>query len=303
MRRGIQRLGLLARVSDGFWRSPSYLRVALMAAPVLWMTLIFLAPLLLLVLSSVQSDSQIPVSAEAFHAALSGAGGQAASRALVMGIAVTLLSILIAFPVSYYAARYARGWLKTTLQIGVMMPLWSSLIAKIYAWRLMLEDGGAISNVLESLGLSGLVGAFLKVPGVGGEDILHSQLAVLAVFTYAWLPIMIVTIWAALERFPASMIEASSDMGASALQTFRHVILPTAMPGILAGSIFTFSLTFGDFLVPRVLQSAELYLGQAVLQEALGGQLGIAAALAVVPLILTLLHIWLSNRSGGLRAF
>ena len=175
--------------------------------------------------------------------------------------AVTLASIVVAFPIAYFAARYARGRWKALFYLGVMLPLWSSYLVKIYAWKMILAKEGIVSWAVggrrASAGCSTRCSA---LPVIGGASLSVSYLGTFLVFVYVWLPFMILPMQAALERVPASLIEASGDLGAGAGQTFRHVILPLALPGIVAGSIFTFSLTLGDYIIPQIIgNSAQLH--------------------------------------------
>src|SRR3546814_9926953 len=163
-----------------------------------------------------------------------------------MAACVTLASAAIAFPIAYFAARYAQGRWKGLFYLAVMLPLWSSYLVRVYSWKLILAKEGILTWLLQQLHLTWLLDAVLALPVIGGPSLSISYLGTFLVFLYIWLPFMILPIQAALERVPASLIEASGDLGATPRQAFATVILPLALPGVVAGSIFTFSLTLGD---------------------------------------------------------
>ena len=185
-------------------------------------------------------------------------------RTVMMAALVTLACAVIAFPIAYYAARYARGWTKALFYLAVMMPLWSSYLVKIYAWKLILAKEGILTWLAKGLHLSWLIDGLLAVPILGGPSLSFSYIGTFLVFVYIWIPYMILPIQAALERVPVNYIEASADLGAEPRQTFWTVIFPLALPGIIAGSIFTFSLTLGDYIVPTIVGNSRLMIGQAV---------------------------------------
>lgn len=226
-----------------------------------------------------------------------------ALRSTVMAITVTVACTVIGFPIAYYMARYARGAQKALLYVAVMLPLWSSYLVRLYAWKLLLAKEGAISWVLQSLHLQWLLDALLAIPVVGGSSLSFSPLGTFIVFVYMWLPFMILPIMAAIERIPGSYLEASADLGASPAQTFRQVIFPLAMPGIAAGSIFTFSLTLGDYIIPQVIGNSTLYIGQVVYrQQGVAGNLPFAAAFSLVPIVIIGVYLWLAKRKGAFDA-
>ncbi|MDP2370536.1 ABC transporter permease [Rhodoferax sp.] len=226
-----------------------------------------------------------------------------ALRSTVMAILVTLACAVIGFPIAYYMARHARGAQKALLYVAVMLPLWSSYVVRLYAWKLLLAKEGAISWVLQSLHLQWLLDALLSVPVVGGSSLSFSPLGTFIVFVYMWLPFMILPIQAAIERVPGSYLEASSDLGATPAQTFRKVILPLAMPGVAAGSIFSFSLTLGDYIIPQVIGNSTLYIGQVVYrQQGVAGNLPFAAAFSLVPILIIAVYLWLAKRKGAFDA-
>jgi putative spermidine/putrescine transport system permease protein len=226
-----------------------------------------------------------------------------AARTIVMAVAVTLACTLIAFPIALYMAQHARGSTKALLYVAVMLPLWSSYLVRLYAWKLLLAKEGAISWLAHALHLEGVLQALLDVPVVGGPSLSFSPLGTFVVFVYMWLPFMILPIQAAIERIPRSLLEASSDLGASPRQTLRRVVLPLAMPGIAAGSIFTFSLTLGDYIIPQVIGNSTLYIGQVVYrQQGVAGNLPFAAAFATVPILVIVVYLWFAKRKGAFDA-
>lgn len=226
-----------------------------------------------------------------------------ALRSTVMAVLVTIACAVIGFPIAYYMARHARGGQKALLYVAVMLPLWSSYVVRLYAWKLLLAKEGAISWILQSLHLQWLLDGILSVPVVGGNSLSFSPLGTFIVFVYMWLPFMILPIQAAIERIPGSYLEASSDLGASPAQTFRQVILPLAMPGVAAGSIFSFSLTLGDYIIPQVIGNSTLYIGQVVYrQQGVAGNLPFAAAFSLVPILIIAVYLWLAKRKGAFDA-
>ncbi|MFT3956634.1 MAG: ABC transporter permease [Piscinibacter sp.] len=226
-----------------------------------------------------------------------------ALRSIVMAIVVTLASAAIAFPIAFYMARHARGRGKALMYVAVMLPLWSSYLVRLYAWKLLLAKEGAISWAAQALHLQGLLELLLAVPVVGGPSLSFSPLGTFVVFVYMWLPFMILPIQAAIERIPPSLLEASGDLGASPRQTFRQVILPLAMPGVAAGSIFTFSLTLGDYIIPQVIGNSTLYIGQVVYrQQGVAGNLPFAAAFSLVPIVVIMAYLWFAKRRGAFDA-
>jgi putative spermidine/putrescine transport system permease protein len=226
-----------------------------------------------------------------------------ALRTITMAIAVTLACAAIAFPIALYMARHARGRTKALMYVAVMLPLWSSYLVRLYAWKLLLAKEGAISWAAQALHLQGLLDLLLSVPVLGGPSLSFSPLGTFIVFVYMWLPFMILPIQAAIERIPPSLLEASGDLGASPRQTFRQVILPLAMPGVAAGSIFTFSLTLGDYIIPQVIGNSTLYIGQVVYrQQGVAGNLPFAAAFSLVPIGVIVVYLWFAKRRGAFDA-
>jgi putative spermidine/putrescine transport system permease protein len=200
-------------------------------------------------------------------------------------------------------ARHAGPRLKAVLYLGVMLPLWSSYLVRVYAWKLILAKEGVITWVCERLGLMPALDWLLGLPVIGGPSLSTSYVGTFLVFLYVWLPYMVLPIQAALERVPGSMVEASGDLGARPGQTFRHVLLPLALPGVVAGSIFTFSLTLGDYIIPNIVGNSRPFIGQIVLaQQGTAGNIPMAAAFSVVPIVIMALYLWGARRLGGFNA-
>jgi len=224
-------------------------------------------------------------------------------RTLGMALAVTLGTTLIGFPMAYYMAHYATPTEKGFFFVGVMLPMWASYIVKAYAWTVLLAKGGVMYWTLEGLGLIGVLEAVLRLPGIGGDTLATSNIGRFLVFTYIWLPFMILPIQAAIERVPANLLLASADLGARPFQTFRTVLWPLAFPGVVAGSIFTFSLTLGDYIIPQLVGPPGLYIGSMVytLQGTIGN-MPMAAAFTCVPIILITVYLALARRLGAFNA-
>jgi len=237
-----------------------------------------------------------------FVALLEAANLDAARRSVGMAVAVTLACTVLAFPVALRMAR-SGGATKAMLYIAVMLPLWSSYLVRLYAWKLLLAREGAVNWVAERLHLTWLVEALLATPLIGGPSLSFSTLGTFIVFVYMWLPFMILPLVAAIERIPASTTEASADLGAGPATTFRRVVLPLAMPGVAAGSIFTFSLTLGDYIIPQVIGDSTLYIGQVIYrQQGVAGNLPFAAAFSLVPIVAIGLYLWFAKRQGAFDA-
>jgi putative spermidine/putrescine transport system permease protein len=220
-----------------------------------------------------------------------------------MAIAVTLGAAAIAFPLAYYMVRFASPRAKVLLYLAVLLPLWSSYLVRVYSWKLILAKEGIVSWFFNLLGLGWVIEAILSLPVIGGPSLSVSVIGMWLAFVYVWLPYMTLPIQAALERVPKSLLEASGDLGARPAETFRHVILPLAFPGVVAGSIFTFSLTLGDFIVPSALGNSSYFIGQAVLSfQGTSGNVPLAAAFTVVPIVIMGIYLLIARRLGAFEA-
>lgn len=301
--------GLGRRVSDLVMGRRALLLFLLLAPPLLWLGVIYLGSLFTLLANSFLrlddfSGLIVPeFTLQNFAEIFTPANLDVVRRTVTMATAVTLCCALLAFPLAWYMARHASGSWKALLYVAVMLPLWSSYLVRLYAWKLLLAKEGAVSWVLERLHLGWLLEAVLSIPGIGGSSLSFSALGTFLVFVYLWLPFMVLPIQAAIERIPASCIEASGDLGGSPRDTFRRVIVPLAMPGIAAGSIFTFSLTLGDYIVPQVIGDSTLYIGQVVYrQQGVAGNLPFAAAFSIVPIVVIAVYLRLARRLGAFDA-
>jgi len=281
----------------------------LLVPPMLWFGIIYLGSLLSLLANSFfrldDFTGQVvrEVGWSNYLDIFSPANLDVAERSTLMAITVTVACTLIGFPLAYYMARYAKGPYKAALYVAVMLPLWSSYLVRLYAWKLLLAKEGAISWVLQQLQMQWLLDALLATPVIGGSSLSFSPIGTFIVFVYMWLPFMILPIMAAIERIPNSYLEASADLGAKPAQTLRQVIVPLAMPGIAAGSIFTFSLTLGDYIIPQVIGNSTLYIGQVVYrQQGVAGNLPFAAAFSLVPIVIIGVYLWLAKRKGAFDA-
>jgi putative spermidine/putrescine transport system permease protein len=292
-----------------FWRRPGLLLALLITPPLLWLGVVYLGSLAALLLQSfysidefsgvVKEEFTLKTYAELFRAQ----NLDIILRTLVMASAVTLACAVLAFPIAYYAARYAKGPWKAAFYLGVMLPLWSSYLVKVYAWKLILAKEGIVTWAADATGTSFLINGILSIPGLEGSSLSTSPFGTFLVFVYIWLPYMILPMQAALERVPNSMLEASADLGATRGQTFRTVILPLALPGVIAGSIFTFSLTLGDYIIPQIVGDSARFIGLAVYQlQGTAGNTPLAAAFAVVPIVIMVIYLTLAKRAGAFDA-
>jgi len=301
--------GVFGGLSDLFWRRPKLLLALMLAPPLAWLGIIYIGSLLTLLLQSFFSidDFSGMVNYEftlaTYRQLLGAANFDIILRTVLMAALVTLASAVVAFPIAYYAARYARGKWKALFYLGVMLPLWSSYLVKVYAWKLILAKEGILTWLFAKLGLGAALDAVLSLPVIGGNSLSVSYIGTFLVFVYVWLPYMILPTQAALERVPGTLLEASSDLGATPRQTFRTVLLPLALPGIVAGSIFTFSLTLGDYIIPQIIGSSRLFIGQAVYtQQGTAGNVPLAAAFSVVPIVIMAVYLWMAKRKGAFDA-
>jgi len=282
----------------------------LLLPPLLWLGIIYLGSLFALLVQSFYAIDEftariVPVLTLATYRQLFShpANLDIILRTVAMAVAVTAAAAVIAFPVANYMARYASPRMKAFFYVGVMLPMWTSYLVKVYAWRLVLAKQGIASWFVDLLGLTPALEGALAAPVIGGPSLASSYIGMFIVFTYMWLPFMILPLVAALERVPGSLVQASADLGARPGQTFRHVVLPLALPGLAAGSIFTFSLTLGDYIIPSVVGAPGYFIGMMVYQQqGTAGNLPLAAAFSVVPIILIAVYLALARRMGAFDA-
>jgi putative spermidine/putrescine transport system permease protein len=290
-----RRSGLVRRLARSLERHPRLRLGGLLAAPLGWLGVLYLGSLgLLLAAAFWHYDSNITFTVtrtftlENFSQLLADPTYRIiAGRTILIATLVTVTDAALALPVAFVMGKLAGRRLKAALGVAVLMPLWTSYLVKILAWRLILSDGGVLNWVLRPLHLSG--------PGFG-------DIAVYIVLSYIWLPYMILPLAAGFERLPTSLLEASSDLGARTWATFRHVVVPLIIPALVAGSIFTFSLTLGDYIAVSQVSSTQ-FIGSVVYSnQGVSGDLPLAAAFATVPIIVMLVYLALARRAGAFEA-
>jgi putative spermidine/putrescine transport system permease protein len=275
-----------ARVSAALWRR-TWLRATLtLSPPLAWFLVIYLASLVVMLVTAFWTVNPFTNTLEHtwtlsnFQQIFTGTYLTIIARTVVMAAVVTVTDAIIALPFAYYMARVASPRGRQALFIAVLLPLWASYLARVYAWIVILQKGGTLSWTLSKLGF-------------GEVNIGYTNIAMWLVFSYIWLPFMIVPIYGALERIPDSLFEASGDLGARNWRTLRSVIFPLALPGVVAGSIFTFSLTLGDFITPILVGGANSNFIGNVIYSNIGtaNNLPFAAALAVVPIVIMIFYL------------
>ena len=300
---------LLRRVGGFFYAHPNVTLLLLLLLPMLWLIGIYLGSVSAMLVNSFFSIDDFTgrvvreFSLRTYEDLFTPSNTDIVLRTAAMAAAVTVAAALLAFPLAYYMARYASPRIKGLLYLLVMIPLWSSYLVRVYSWKLILADEGIITWIFQTLGIRGVLDAVLGLPVIGGRSLSFSFLGMFIVFVYIWLPYMILPINAALERVPKSLIDASSDLGGKPAYTFRRVILPLAFPGIVAGSIFTFSLTLGDYIIPQVIGNSSVFLGGAVyIHYGTSGNIPLAAAFTVVPIVIMAFYLLVARRLGAFDA-
>ena len=278
------------RLANLFHGRPRLQVGALLAGPAGWLVVGYLGSLALLLIASLWSVNAVSgeleksLSFENFEILFDEpVYRNVIGRTVLIAALVTITDAVLAFPIAFYMAKVASRRGKAILVVAVLIPLWSSYLVKVLSWRNMIGGGGLIDWVLEPLGLSG--------PGYG-------NVAVWLVMSYLWLPYMILPIFAGLERIPNSLISASEDLGASPFTTFRRVILPLAFPAVVAGSIFTFALTLGDYITPKLVSNNQ-FIGNVVYNNILSDNLPFAAALALVPIVIMVGYLLVARKLGA----
>ena len=297
------------RLTGLFWRRPKLLTALLVTPPLLWLGVVYIGSLVALLIQSFYSIDEfsglvVPeFTLKTYGELLIPSNYDIIVRTVTMAAAVTLAAVVVAFPVAFFAARYAKGRWKAVFYLGIMLPLWSSYLVKVYAWKLILAKEGIITWATEGIGAGNVLNTILAIPVIGGNSLSTSYIGTFLVFLYVWLPFMILPMQAALERVPTSLLEASADLGAGGWRTFRSVILPLALPGVIAGSIFTFSLTLGDYIIPQIVGSSRFFIGQAVYSlQGTAGNIPLAAAFAVVPIVIMLIYLTVARKMGAFDA-
>ena len=297
------------RLSSFFYRHPRVRLAALLTPAMAWLGVIYLGSLAALAVYSFYRLEEftglvVPeVGLDTYRQLLDPANRDIIIRTTLMAASVTVACGVIAFPLAYYMARFASPRAKTFLYVGVLMPLWSSYLVRVLSWKLILAREGIATWFLDQTALSPVLDLILKTPAVGGASLSTSDIGRFLVFVYTWLPYMILPLHAALERVPDSFVEASGDLGARPRLTFRRIILPLALPGLAAGSIFTFSLTLGDFIIPGIIGDSSYFIGARVLQATgVESNLPLAAAFSVVPMVVMVLYLFGAKRLGAFEA-
>jgi putative spermidine/putrescine transport system permease protein len=292
------RAGGRRRLGGALWRRPWLKAVSLLAPPVVGFLAVYVAALCALFVYafwSVDPFTSLTVhrwTFDNFHELWTGSTYRnVAVRTVLIAGAVTLADAVIAFPFAYFMARLAGPRLRAVLFVLVLLPLWASYLARVYAWQLILNHDGLLNWTANKLGLP-------------SANLLYTNTAILIVFTYIWLPFMILPVYAALERIPHSYIEASRDLGAKGGRTLRSVILPLALPGVVAGSIFTFSLTLGDYITPSLVGGpSSQFIGNVVYDSVnQSSNLPFGAAFAVVPVLVMAVYLLIARRLGAFEA-
>ena len=284
--------------SAALWRRPWARAVVLLLPPLGWLVVLYLAALALLFVSAFWSvdsftgDIQRVWNTANFETIFERSTYRdIALRTVGIAAAVTVTDAVIALPFAYFMARLAGPRTRTLLFVAVMVPLWTSYLVRVYAWRLILSKEGALNWVLHGIGLP-------------GASVSYSNWAMWIVFSYIWLPFMILPVYTAIERIPHSYIEASRDLGAKGWRTTRKVVLPLALPGVAAGSIFTFSLTLGDYITPKLVGgTGSQFIGNVVYDSVgVSNNVPFAAAYATIPLLVMAIYLLLARRTGAFDA-
>jgi putative spermidine/putrescine transport system permease protein len=286
------------RASAALFRRPWLRATLLLSAPGAWFLLIYLLALAILFVSAFwrvddfTGDLVRAWNLDNFKTLVEEPTyRRIALRTIGIAAAVTVTDALLAVPFAFYAARLASPRMRGVLFVLVLVPLWTSYLVRVYAWRLILAKNGVLNWTLGEIGL-------------GGVNVAYSNWAMWIVFSYIWLPFMILPVWSAFERLPDSYLEASADLGAHGGATFRRIALPLVLPGLVAGSIFTFSLTLGDFITPTLVGGAGSdFIGNVVYRSVgIASNVPFAAAFATVPLVIMALYLLLARRLGAFEA-
>jgi putative spermidine/putrescine transport system permease protein len=278
------------RLADLFHGRPRLQVGSLLAGPLGWLVILYLGSLVVMLVAAFWSVDALSgeishtFSTDNFQTLIDDSVYRhVAQRTVLIAALVTLTDALLAFPIAFYMAKVASPRMKGVLVVAILMPLWSFYLVKVYAWQTMLSSGGVINWALDPIGLSG--------PGYGST-------AVWLVESYLWLPFMILPIYAGLERIPDSLLSASEDLGAGPGTTFRRVVLPLAFPAVVAGSIFTFSLTLGDYITPSLVSPDTQFIGNVVYNNIVNN-LPLASAFALVPIVVMIAYLLIARRLGA----
>lgn len=300
---------MLNRISTFFYLRPKLVLAWMLLPPLLWFLVVYIGALFTMLINSFfyldgfTGKVVREFTLRTYAKLLDPTNLQIFGRTTLMAALVTIACVIIAFPLAYYMARFASPRMKTFLYLAVTLPLWSSYVVRVYSWKLILAKEGIVSWFARLIHLDWLLDWYLSLPGVGGTSLAISATGIFIVFVYIWVPYMILPIQTALERVPRSLIEASGDLGATPAQTFRTVILPLSFPGVVAGSIFTFSLTLGDFIVPQLFGTSSFYIGKAVLTyQGTSGNIPLAAAFTMGPIVIMIVYLLIARKLGAFDA-
>jgi putative spermidine/putrescine transport system permease protein len=290
--------GARLRISAAFWRRPWLKLLVLIVPPVAAFVIVYAASLTTMLASSFWSTDAFTAeiihtwSLDQFRTIFSFQDTtylRIALRTVWMAGAVTVTDAILAFPLAYFMARVAGPRLRSLLFVLVLLPLWSSYLVRIYSWTTILSKTGPLNWVLNGLGLP-------------DTHLAYTNWAMWIVFSYVWLPFMILPIYTAAERVPTSYLEASADLGARGARTFRSIVLPLVFPGIVAGSIFTFSLTLGDYITPLLVGGpGSILIGNVVFENS-ASNLAFAAAFAMVPVGVMAVYLTIARKLGAFEA-
>src|SRR5215467_5799278 len=290
--------GIWSRVSAALWRRPWARATILLTPPLAWFVLLYVAALVVLLITAFWQINPFTTNIERVWTLknLTTIFSSSAYRVIIlrtvgMAAAVTLGDAVVAFPFAYYMARVASSRTRTVLFVAILLPLWASYLAKVYSWLLIFTKNGFLDWGLGKAGLHQV-------------HLIYTNWAVFAVFCYLWLPFMIIPVYAALERIPASQLEASQDLGARTWRTTRSVILPLALPGIVAGSIFTFSLTLGDYITPLLVGgTSAIFIGNVIYSNiGIANNVPFAAAMALIPIAIMAVYLLSARALGAFEA-
>jgi putative spermidine/putrescine transport system permease protein len=288
----------LLRLSTALWRRPWARATLLLTPPLAWFLLVYIASLVVLLVTAFWSVNPFTTNIDKtwtlsnFHAIFTTPAYLSdISQTVGMAAAVTVTDAVIAFPFAYFMARVAAPRTRTALFVAILLPLWASYLAKVYSWLLIFTNHGFLDWVVGGLGL-------------GHPQLIYTNWAVYAVFCYLWLPFMIIPVYGALERVPASLIEASQDLGGRTWRTTRSVLLPLVLPGVVAGSIFTFSLTLGDYITPLLVGGTSAnFIGNVIYTNiGIANNVPFAAAMAMVPIVIMGIYLSGARALGAFEA-
>ncbi len=288
--------GAVRRLSAALYRHRAWKLLLTLGPPLAWVAVIYLGSLALLLASSFWrldvftslivhdwgfTNFQTLLEGEVYR--------NIVLRTVGIAAAVTVTDIVLAFPLAYYAARLATPRMRNALLIAVVLPLWANYLVRVFAWRIILTPNGFLNWLAGSIGL-------------GSLQLGRSNWAIWLTSVYLWLPFTLLPIYAALERVPTSFLEASEDLGARGWFTFRRVVFPLILPGIVAGSIFSFSLTLGDYIVPELVGNTQ-FIGNVIYDNVgVAGNTPLAAAFALVPIAIMAVYLTLAKRAGAFEA-